>query len=651
MIKKYALLPFFVLFLGICYGQKPRQVVDSLKRELRNDPKDEQKVAIYSDLAWYYSKLSTDSALQYGNKALELSKALKEPKTTAQVYSDLASVYMTRGNLTLAKNYYVESLIIRTKIRDFEGIASNWSNLGGVFQKQNVPDSAMIYYLKALHYYESQANDKSIDFLKNSIAALHEDMHNYPKAIALYKEVAEYRERYSQGRPLALTYNSLGNVYNKAKDYVQAESYFKQAIDVGNTIEDSLVLGKTYNNLGMLYNSMNQSDKAIPFLEKSQQIFWRFNSNFDRALVQYNLAKAYTNKKEYAKAKNLYLKSIHAMLPLKANDYIETMYLNLIPIYANLNRPDSAAFYTEKYKKFQDKTVADKVALQTQELETRYQKERKQRLSLEKQADSRQLTTLIVLLILFAIFAGVIGYILYHHQTLKNQQLAKENKLKLGVSKTAARNKLQDQRLSISRDLHENINSQLTFILSAVDNIKYAFDIQNLTLNSKLDRISNFTKATIIELRDTIWAMDSDEIAIDDLRTRITGFVEKAQSADESAKFEFTVDPGLDRLRLNAIIGMNVYRTIQESVGNAIKYAKANHIDVAIKDKGDKIEITISDDGKGFYMQVATNGNGLQNMKKRINDIGGTFDVDSEIGKGTVITALINKSYIASAKR
>ena len=92
---------------------------------------------------------------------------------------------------------------------------------------------------------------------------------------------------------------------------------------------------------------------------------------------------------------------------------------------------------------------------------------------------------------------------------------------------------MQEQRLNISRDLHDNIGAQLTFIISSVDNIKYAFDITNEKLDSKLNNISSFAKDTIVELRDTIWAMNSNEISFEDLEIRINNYIEKAKEAKD----------------------------------------------------------------------------------------------------------------------
>ncbi|HCY83071.1 MAG TPA: two-component sensor histidine kinase, partial [Xanthomarina gelatinilytica] len=105
--------------------------------------------------------------------------------------------------------------------------------------------------------------------------------------------------------------------------------------------------------------------------------------------------------------------------------------------------------------------------------------------------------------------------------------LKKETELKEALIKIETQNKLQDQRLRISRDLHDNIGAQLTFIISSLDNLKYGFKLPD-NLNDKLKYISEFTSSTIYELRDTIWAMNKSEISFEDLQSRISNFIEKA---------------------------------------------------------------------------------------------------------------------------
>src|SRR5690606_16058371 len=131
-------------------------------------------------------------------------------------------------------------------------------------------------------------------------------------------------------------------------------------------------------------------------------------------------------------------------------------------------------------------------------------------------------------LITLAVIIGLIGFLLYKQQVLKNIKQQKDNELKLAMGKIEYQNRLQEQRLSISRDLHDNIGAQLSFIVSAIDTIKYYISDKNEQLTGRLSNISAFAKETIQELRDTIWAMNKPGITIKDLQGRIANFMEKA---------------------------------------------------------------------------------------------------------------------------
>ena len=101
----------------------------------------------------------------------------------------------------------------------------------------------------------------------------------------------------------------------------------------------------------------------------------------------------------------------------------------------------------------------------------------------------------------------------------------------LGIFVNENQNKLHEQRLAISRDLHDNIGAQLTFIISSVENLKFGFPNIDNKIKNQLTKVGDFTRETIIELRDTIWAMNSNEFAIQDLKIRLTNFIEKAKVA------------------------------------------------------------------------------------------------------------------------
>ena len=102
------------------------------------------------------------------------------------------------------------------------------------------------------------------------------------------------------------------------------------------------------------------------------------------------------------------------------------------------------------------------------------------------------------------------------------------------------------------------------------------------------------------------------------------------------------VDDSLKNSKFSSLEGVNLYRTIQEAVNNAIKYADASEILVQVKPNENGIIIEILDNGKGFDLDTIDLGNGVVNMQKRIEEIGGVFKIQSEIAKGTQITISLN---------
>lgn len=207
----------------------------------------------------------------------------------------------------------------------------------------------------------------------------------------------------------------------------------------------------------------------------------------------------------------------------------------------------------------------------------------------------------------------------------------------------AYQEKIHLQRLKISRDLHDNIGSQLTFIISSIDNLKFVLKPANELVTTKLTNISTFASDTISQLRDTIWAMNKNEISFEDFQTRILSFIEKAKLAKESIKFHFNASV-TSNPTFSSINGMNLFRVLQEAVNNAVKYSNAQHIHIEFSESMTHLMISISDDGIGFDIQSIDLGNGLENIQKRMEEINGTFSLETQPTNGTTIRISIPKN-------
>ena len=77
------------------------------------------------------------------------------------------------------------------------------------------------------------------------------------------------------------------------------------------------------------------------------------------------------------------------------------------------------------------------------------------------------------------------------------------------------------------------------------------------------------------------------------------------------------------------------------TINNAVKYAEASAINVNISKIEDKMLISIKDDGKGFDKDQVNLGNGINNMKKRADDVKAQLSIQSNVGQGTVISLVV----------
>ena len=641
---KKKILFLFVLFnlsfLGI--AQNAQKIIDGLYVDLKANPDEKKLATIYSDLTWYYSFVSLDSAMIYGNKALITSTKLKDSVLIAQVYSDLASVYFKKSDYQKSTDNYFKAYSIRKKRNDLQGMAKIDVNLGNIYQTQGNLKLAMSNYIRAYDFF-IKANDlKQANTIKANIGSLFYELKNYAKALLYTNQVINYFQQSKFQDGLCKHYLTKGNIMLAMNDTLLAIKSYNKSLIYCAQFGDQFTISKANNNLAIIKQAQNKDEEAkILFAKVTEQ---RLKYSSDGALNKNKLNEAYSllKEKKFDEAKIILLSINKFFVRKKLDSELSTSYKYLVSIYANLGKADSAVHYQTLYEQTIESASKSLVLRQTAELEIKYQTVKKEKQLVAQQAEAAKKNSYLIGLFFIILFLILLGYLIYRQQKLKNKQQSQAFELKQAISQIETQNKLQSQRLAISKDLHDNIGAQLTFIISSVETAKFAPEIENTTLGNKLTQISTFTKDTINELRDTVWAMNSDDISFQELQSRILNFIDKATIAVENMDFKFNIETDLDQVKLTSIVGMNIYRTLQEAINNSLKYAQASCIIIDIRKTNEKIIIEIADNGIGFDPQTIILGNGLHNMRKRIEEIGGKFDLKSQNLKGTTVTIFID---------
>jgi signal transduction histidine kinase len=220
--------------------------------------------------------------------------------------------------------------------------------------------------------------------------------------------------------------------------------------------------------------------------------------------------------------------------------------------------------------------------------------------------------------------------LVYLYQRNKRKQIKKEFELLSQLSNVEYKNKISSEKLRISRELHDNIGSHLTFIISSLDNITYK---KNFGDTGKLKDLSSFGRKALNELRETIWMIKGDDKNLSQLITKLYELKNNIIS-DFDIKI---INEVSSEISLSSIDSINIFRVVQEAIQNSIKHSKSDKIKIQFSDFGRGFKLEIIDYGVGFDISNTEYGNGINNMKYRCKEANGDFFIKSN-SFGTVIT-------------
>jgi signal transduction histidine kinase len=158
--------------------------------------------------------------------------------------------------------------------------------------------------------------------------------------------------------------------------------------------------------------------------------------------------------------------------------------------------------------------------------------------------------------------------------------------------------------------------------------------LPDTNIRNELDDIASTSRKLVDNIGEIIWSLhpqhDSLEILISHLR-------EQLNKLTEYAAFTCHIDfpEQVPNLVLNNQLRRNILLVCKEIVHNSIKYSQGDHISIQAKLEKNRLEFVISDNGVGFDEHRIKKGNGLDNIRKRVNESGGQVNIESEKDLGT----------------
>jgi len=573
-----------------------------------------QRFSIFEQLAELHSKTSnTDSILHY-----------------ATLYEKEIGNW-DRPENDKNRNY--------TKAHYYMGVGSYFN---GIF------DKAIEWHIKGIQAAEA-AGSKEYEY-RNKIALAKANLNkkNADKAITIIEEALE--EFSLEFKPItneALVI--LGDAYLQKKNYDQTETYYNEARQMAQTLQNLETELSIRLKQGQLAEGLEDIDKAMADYEiiRNQALKEGFTAiYFEGTLL---LGKLYFKEGYYEQA-NIALSFAYINAIDRGNLEFQKDALSVQSrCYAKMKDYENGyAVITQLFGVVQEINSKQQQAI-IKELEVQYEtlEKEKEITTLEegkhvREAElKRQKTIKNAFLIGFFIILIPIMALLYtYYQKIQAQSELSQKQKEINAQRLAALEQEQElnlikaaiegqdeERKRIAQELHDSIGGNLAGIKLQLASVEQPKELDSI--GQQLDE----TYQLVRDISHTLVPKKFKENAFTELIS------EYANSISKTGKLAISFHPYPEKLvnSIDAHLQVEFFKIIQELMTNTLKHAEAKNVELHLTVLDEEISMLFEDNGKGFDTEKAVKGIGTRNVSNRVEEMKGRLNVDSKIGRGTVV--------------
>jgi len=196
---------------------------------------------------------------------------------------------------------------------------------------------------------------------------------------------------------------------------------------------------------------------------------------------------------------------------------------------------------------------------------------------------------------------------------------------------------LESERSRIARDLHDYLGSGLTEIALLSEVVRQEQG-QSGAIGTHARRIFQSASELTRALDEIVWAVNPANDTLEKLIQFIAEFA-GAMLAPAEIRCRLDLPDRVPELTVTSIVRHQLCMALKECLHNGIKHSQASEMEIGITLEDRTIRLTIADNGRGFNLDAVESRtvthDGLVNLRRRMADIGGTCEIQSEIGTGT----------------
>lgn len=629
--KAIIIITFFLLSFGTTIAQESK--IDSLMQLIKNTKEDSSLISLQYKLSKAYIN-TPDSSLKYIQDGIDLSRKLKLHKGELRGLNLLSMYWFDRGNSKKSLDIINRALGLLKRADDIDKIET-FDNYGLILFSLSRNDEAAEAHLKALALSEKNNDNRSKVVALSNLGNIYRFLDEQYKALSYYNQALEISLKNGYKSQIASCYGNLGIVYRATNQPEKALDVYIKSIEMYREMDEKFHVAISLMNLGILYESIEQYENAKKNQLESNKISREIKDDIGIVLTLNNLAVLETKTKQYKKAISLLDSALVVAKEIEYKDGFKHIFLAYSETYSRMGNYKAAYENRKFFEQWKDSVSNEKYLNNISELEAKYENEKKEKeiatLSEQKLKDDTQIAfqqqqvKWLIVSIIGLILLSTLLFLLFKQRSKNKRQ----SELIDAISETQ-----NSERKRIAQDLHDSIGGSLALIKNKLEVIS---DKENLSKQDLAETIITIAKTSDSVRRISHNLMPSELIKFG-LVSGIQSILEQINKEELNAQLyahnmEQRIDPAKE---------IQLYRITQEVVQNVLKHANAKNITIYLNKYARHLKVMIEDDGKGFSSDRKNKeGMGISNIKQRIAQLKGTFNVDSAIGKGTTFNIQI----------
>jgi ligand-binding sensor domain-containing protein/signal transduction histidine kinase len=202
-----------------------------------------------------------------------------------------------------------------------------------------------------------------------------------------------------------------------------------------------------------------------------------------------------------------------------------------------------------------------------------------------------------------------------------------------------AQHALEQERGRIAKDIHDDLGSSLTRIMLLATRAEQDL-AEHKEIQPHLSKIVAFSRSTIQAMDEIVWAVNPKHDSLEGLVGYLTQYTEQFFE-DTAVRCRREMPVSSRSFALPAEVRHDLFLVVKEALNNVLKHSGASEARVEVSTLGESLQIVIHDNGCGFDAGMARpgrGGNGLDNMRRRMESIGGQLEISCTRGCGTRLT-------------